>query len=144
MGAESEEQIWMQFTLDWTTCQIHQVSDDQPLEIILNGTIESDYPEVWTLSTVQPTPGAPPNLHFVEDVTGRTGQAYGNDTTLEWALSLADGPFEPMTILPDNSLTFTFPPGKHSFQVRIRGDMQTYQADGYYRLQLNQSFAPQL
>ena len=144
MSSGPEDEITMQFTLDWTDCQIHRINTAGPLEIILNGTIESNSPEIWTLSPVLPKPEITPDLHFVSGVNGEVAGDQDRKAPLEWMISLDKGMFEPMTILPDNSMTYTFPPGKHSFQVRIRGKLEKNQANGYYHLQLAQSFVPQL
>lgn len=138
------EPVWMEFTLDWTNCQMHRVNDDSPLEIILPGTIDGSSTLYWNLSAASPQPGGQPNLYFVEDVLGRIGPAYGSDIPLTWEVSLDGGAFQPMTLLPDNTLTATFPPGIHTFQVRITGTPQAFQADGYYHLQLTQCLVPEL
>jgi len=137
------DSVWMEFSIDWTSCQIHRV-DDTPIEIILPGTIDGSNTLYWNLSTVSSQPGAPPDLYFIEDVLGRTGPAYGSDIPLTWEISLDGGPFTPMTFQPDNTLTTTFPPGAHTFQVRITGELQPYQGDGYYHLQLEQCLVPEL
>jgi hypothetical protein len=144
IGKQSGEQVALQFTLDWTNHQIHRVNDGQPIEIILNGTIESNSSEIWTLFPVQPKPEITPDLHYVEDVQLETGSGTERKTPLEWTISLDKGMPEPMTILPDNSITYTFPEGRHSFQVRITGKVERDQPAGYYRLQLAQSLVPQL
>ena len=143
-GDMPESQIFMEVTLNWTDCQIHRVNTIDPLEIILDGTIESNSPEIWTLSSVLPKPEITPDLHFVSGVNGEAAGDQDRKAPLEWMISLNKGMFEPMTVMPDNSMTYTFPPGKHSFQVRIRGKLEKYQANGYYHLQLAQSFVPQL
>lgn len=144
VNKESQEEVTLLFTLDWTSCQIHRVNRDEPVEIILNGTIESNSPEIWTLFPVQPKPEITPDLHYVENVHPETGSGTERKTPLEWTISLDKGMPEPMTILPDNSLTYTFPEGRHSFQVRITGKVERDQPAGYYRLQLAHSLAPQL
>ncbi len=138
-----EEPPWMQFSIDWTTCQFHRV-DDTPLEAILSGTIDGSNPLFWNLSTSEPQPGAPPLLYYVENIFGNANPVLGTDIPLTWEISLDGGAFVPMTLLPDNTLTTTFPPGQHAFQVRITGTPQNYQADGYYHLQLTQCLVPEL
>ena len=144
ISKQLEEEVTLLFTLDWTNCQIHRVSDDQPLEIVLNGTIESNSQEIWMLSPVQPKPEITPDLHYIDGVNEGVENVSERKTPLEWSISLDKGLVEPMTILPDNSLTYTFPAGQHCFQVRITGKLERDQPAGYYQLQLAQSFAPQL
>lgn len=86
--------------------------------------------------------GGLPFLYFVEDIFGRPAQ--GVDVPLSWEIALDGGSFNPMTILPDNSLSVIFPPGHHTFQVRTTGVPQYHQEDGYYQLQLEQCLTPQL
>ncbi|MFZ5519087.1 MAG: hypothetical protein ACOY90_20815 [Candidatus Zhuqueibacterota bacterium] len=140
----TESDISLELSLDWTSCQIHRVADSSPIDIILNGTINSNCAEIWTLSAIEPIPGSLPNLYLVNDIFG---DDYGNgwlNIGLQWQISIDGGPFEPMTILPDNSICYIFSPGNHIFQLSITGDVKYYQEDGYYRLQLNQSFVPQM
>lgn len=144
ISKQSGEQVTLQFTLDWTNSKTHRVNDGQPIEIILNGTIESNSPEIWTLFPVQPKPEITPDLHCVEDFNFEPGSGTERKTPLEWTISLDKGMPEPMTILPNNSITYTFPEGRHSFQVRITGKVERDQPAGYYRLQLAQSLTPQL
>lgn len=139
-----EDSTFINFSLDWTQCQIHSVDVSSPLELILFGSFISNSPNIWRLAAISPQPGAPPDLYFIEDVLGRTGPAYGSDIPLTWEISLDGGPFTPMTFQPDNTLTTTFPPGAHTFQVRITGELQPYQGDGYYHLQLEQCLVPEL
>lgn len=143
-GPEPYEPTWMEFTLQWTNFQAHRTNDVSPLEIFLDGAISTNTPEIWTLTTVQPRPGHPPNLYFVGDVLGRSGGSYGSNVALSWELSLNGGPFEPMAVLPDNSICFIFPAGNNTFRVRIGGLLPQYAADGYYQLYLQQSIIPQL
>jgi len=134
----------MQFSLDWTNYQIHQVSNDSEIEIILSGNVTSSNSLFWTLTTASPQPGAPPSLFFIEQAFAGTGSEYAADIPLTWEISLNGGPFSPMTIQPDNSLCVTFPSGTHTFKVRITGAPQHQQADGYYQLVLSQSLIPSL
>jgi len=134
----------MQFTLDWTNCQMHRTDDYLPIVITLPGTINASGPLLWNLTSAQPQVNSPPILYFTEDIFGRSGLPYGMDIPLTWEISLDGGPFAPMTLLPDNTLTATFPPGPHTFQVRITGTPVYHQADGYYHLQLTQCLVPQL
>ncbi len=142
-GLDPMDSVWMDFSIDWTNCQMHRV-DDAPIEIILPGTINGSNTLHWNLSAVAPQSGVPPDLYFVEDIMGRTGAVYGSDVPLIWEISLDGGPFTSMTLQPDNTLTTVFPPGQHSFQVRITGALQPYQSDGYYHLQLEQCIVPEL
>jgi hypothetical protein len=144
MSKQSEEEVTLLFTLDWTNCQIHRVNDDEPLEILLEGTIESNSPEIWTLFPIQPKPEITPDLHHVAGVSDQMTVGQGRKTPLEWTISVDKGMPEPMTILADNSMTYTFPAGRHCFQLRITGKLEKDQPAGYYQLQLAQSFAPQL
>jgi len=134
----------MQFSLDWTNYQIHRITNDSEIEIILSGNVTSSNSLFWTLTTASPQPGAPPNLFFIEQAFAGTGSADDADIPLTWEISLNGGPFSPMTIQPDNSLSVTFPSGSHSFKVRITGAPQHRQADGYYQLVLSQSLIPSL
>ena len=135
--------IWMEFSINWTNCQFHRV-DDSPLEAILSGAINGSNALFWNLSTAQPQVGAPPILYYVENIFGNTNPSLGSNIPLTWEIALDGGPFAPMTLLPDNTLTATFPPGPHTFQVRITGTPVYHQADGYYHLQLTQCLIPQL
>lgn len=143
LDSDPQDSVWMDFSIDWTNCRIHRI-DDAPIEIILSGTIDGSNGLNWNLSTAAPQSGLQPNLYFVEDVLGRTGSAYGSDIPLVWEISLDGGDFAPMTLQPDNTLTTVFPPGQHTFQVRITGELQPAQGDGYYYLQLEQCLLPEL
>ena len=136
--------VWMDFSIDWTNYQIHRVNDDSPIEIILPGTIDGSNTLHWNLTSCSPVPGGMPNLYFVEDALGRTGPVYGSEIPLTWEISLDGGPFTPLTLQPDNTLTTVFPPGQHTFQVRITGLPEYHQSDGYYKLQLEQCIVPEL
>ena len=137
------DSVWMQFSIDWTNAQFHRI-DDTPLEAILSGTINGSNTLFWNLTSSQPQVGAPPILYYAENIFGNTNPALGTNVPLTWEFSLDGGPFNPMTLLPDNTLTTTFPPGPHTFQVRITGTPVYHQADGYYHLQLTQCLVPQL
>ncbi len=140
----SDDDISLELNLDWTSCQIHRVADSSPIDIILNGTINSNCAEIWTLSAIEPIPGSLPNLFFVNDIFG---DDYGNGWLkigLQWQISIDGGTFEPMNVSADNSISYIFPPGNHTFQVKITGDVKYYQEDGYYKLKLQQSFSPQM
>jgi len=141
---QADKPISMEFNLDWTNCQIHRVTNDSEIEIILSGNVTSSNSLFWTLTTASPQPGAPPSLFFVEQAFAGSGSEYRADIPLTWEISLNGGPFSPMTIQPDNSLSVTFPSGSHSFKVRITGAPQRQQADGYYQLVLSQSLIPLL
>lgn len=138
------EQASMQFNLDWTNYQIHRVSDDSEIEIILSGNVTSSNSLFWTLTAASPQTGAPPSLFFVEQAFAGSGSDYAADIPLTWEISLDGGPFKPMAIQPDNSLSVTFPSGSHTFKVRITGLPQRQQADGYYQLVLSQNLTPLL
>lgn len=138
------DSTWFQISFDWTLCLVHRVDNTSPIEVTLSGTIVSNSVNIWNLFTVSPQPGGQPLLYFVEDVLGRTGPAFGTDIPLTWEISLDGGPFTPMTLQPNNTLTATFPPGPHAFQVRITGMLQPSQEDGYYHLQLEQCLVPEL
>jgi hypothetical protein len=140
----AEEPIWMEFALDWTNCQIHRVGTDSAIVIILPGTISSSNSIYWNLNTISPQPGGLPVLYFVGDVLGRTGPGFGRDIPLIWEISVDGGPFNPITIQPDSSLSVNFASGNHNFQVRITGAPPSYQGDGYYQLLLGQSLVPEL
>ncbi|HEX7344307.1 MAG TPA: hypothetical protein VF398_08585 [bacterium] len=137
------EPSWMQFSIDWTNCQFHRV-DSSPLEAILSGTINGSDPLFWNLTSSQPQMGAPPILYYVENIFGNSNPALGTNIPLTWEIALDGGPFGPMTLLPDNTIATIFPPGPHTFQVRITGTPEYHQADGYYHLELSQSLVPQL
>ncbi len=141
---EVDKPASMEFNLDWTNYQIHQVTNDSEIEIILSGNVTSSNSLFWTLTTASPQPGAPPSLFFIEQAFAGTGSEYSADIPLTWEISLNGGPFSPMTIQPDNSLSVTFPSGSHSFKVRITGAPQHQQANGYYQLVLSQSLIPSL
>ena len=91
MGADPSEPITMEFSLEWTNYKAHLVNESGPLEIIMNGNISSNNPEIWALSCVQPTTGIPPKLYFVEDVLGRSGTAHGSDLALNFEISITFG-----------------------------------------------------
>lgn len=139
-----DKPVSMEFNQSWTNYQIHQVTNDSEIEIILSGNVTSSNSLFWTLTTASPQPGAPPSLFFVEQAFAGSRSGYSADIPLTWEISLNGGPFSPMTIQPDNSLSVTFPSGSHSFKVRITGAPQHQQADGYYQLVLSQSLIPSL
>jgi len=139
-----DKPVSMEFNLSWTNYQIHRVTNDSEIEIILSGNVTSSNSLYWTLTTASPQPGAPPSLFFVEQAFAGSGSDYSADIPLTWEISLNGGPFSPMTIQPDNSLSVTFPSGSHSFKVRITGLPQRQQADGYYQLVLSQNLIPLL
>lgn len=137
------ETIPMEFWLEWTTCQIHRVNNDGPVEAILSGSVTSSRSIAWSLTNTS-APGEPPMLSFVEDVFGRSGPAFGSNIGLTWEISIDGGAFQAMEVHSENILSTIFPPGAHTFQVRITGLPQYNQSDGYYRLRLAQNLAPQL
>jgi hypothetical protein len=139
-----DDQIWMEFNLEWTNYQIHRVNDYEPIEIILSGNISGSNTLNWNLSTAHPQSGGQADLYFMEDVLGRTGLNYGSNIPLTWEIALDGSPFFPMKILPDNSISAVFPPGAHTFQVRITGVPFNNQSGGYYHLQLEQYLVPAL
>jgi hypothetical protein len=139
--------IWLDYWLNWTHCQIHLSGAYEPVEITLPGFINSNKPEILRLFVTDPHPGGVPNLYYIHNVSGNSPpmETSANvDIPLKWEISLDNGPFKPITLLPDNSLTTIFPPGQHNFQIKITCLLQPYQADGYYRLQLSQTLVPQL
>lgn len=142
--AQPFPELEAEFFLDWTHCQIHRNGEQGVIEMRLPGTITSSAPVAWILSTSAPIPQGQAILYFVEDVLGRTGPEYGADVPLHWEISLDGGPFVPMTVLPDNSLTTTFPPGTHGFELVISGESPGPLDDGYYWLSLEQGLVPVL
>jgi hypothetical protein len=135
--------ITMEFSLEWTTCQIHRVSTEGPIQALLSGTVNCSAAIVWSLTNTS-QPGEPPVLFFVEDIFGRSGSAFGSNIPVTWEVALDGGAFQPMQIESGNILTTIFPAGAHTFQVRITGLPQNHQDDGYYHLQLTQNLMPQL
>ena len=135
--------ITMEFSLEWTTCQIHRVSNDGPIEALLSGSVNCTAAIVWSLTNTS-QPGEPPILFFTEDIFGRSGSAFGSNIPLTWEIALDGGAFQPMQIESGNIITTIFPAGAHTFQVRITGLPQNNQDDGYYHLQLTQNLTPQL
>lgn len=133
-----------QLDLEWTQCRIHRIGEQGNLELRLPGRIASPVPISWLLRPNAPVPQGQAALYFVEDVFCRSGPAHGTDLQLQWAISLNGGPAQPMTVLPDNSLTTTFPSGVHGFELIISGNNPAHTADGYYRLTLDQELAPVL
>ncbi|MCX6641521.1 MAG: hypothetical protein NTW14_13735 [bacterium] len=138
------DSVIMEFTLNWTDYSIHRADNYGDIQIILPGSVFSTDPLTWRLTALNSTREGPPHLFFIENILGQSGPASGTDIPLSWEISINGGAFNPMTLLPDNTLTTTFPAGPHTFQVRITGTPQYHQADGYYRLQLTQSLVPQL
>ena len=134
----------MEVNLDWTNHKIHRLDDHSPIQVLLSGTINSDLGNIWNLVAASHLPGQDPNLYFIEDSFGRPGSTYGSDISLTWEISVDGGVFSPMTVGPNNMLSTVFPPGQHTFQVRITGIPQYHQEDGYYQLQLEQMMVPQL
>lgn len=143
-GVEPYNPVWMELFLDRTQCQIHRSGDYSPLVVTINGQISSSNSETWCLSVVSPEPGGSPDLYFIGDMFGRGGPPHGGTIPLIWEISLNGGDFVPMMTLPDNSIAYTFPPGGHTFQVRIGGSPGNHQSDGYYSLQVSQIFIPHL
>ena len=143
-GLVGMEDVWIRFTLDWTHCQVHLGNDAIPIEIVLTGTVASNYPEIWNLNAISPVPGGLPILYFNNDILGRGGQSYGTNVPLTWEISFNNNPFIPMTIQPNNALTTIIPPGLHAFRVRITANPQPGQGHGYYNLQMGQCILPQL
>ncbi len=129
----------LEFSLDWTKYQMHRISDTGPIEILLPGRIMSDIANVWTLAS-----GASelPALIFVEDIFGGNSPPHPN-IPVTCAISLDSQPFQLMTA-SNGSLSTVFPPGMHTFQVRITGIPNGHLQPGYYRLQLSQNLVPQL
>jgi hypothetical protein len=137
-------EIWLENSFNWTTATIHRADNYDLFQLILPGSIASNFPNHWTLAPCSSQANFPPQLYLIEDVL-RGGVAMGTvSIPLTWEIALDGGSFNPMTLMPDNTLTTTCPPGPHTFQVRITGTPQYHQADGYYRLQLTQSLVPQL
>jgi len=141
MGADN---VITEVSFSWTQCQMRRSTlDDEQLEIYLDGAISSTKPVNWSLSSAYPERGRLPKLYFVEAASARP-RPDDADISLQWEISLDGGPFNPMTIQADNSLSVTFPSGSHSFKVRITGAPQHQQTDGYYQLVLSQNLIPLL
>jgi len=137
----------MDFYLEWTNYEIHRVNDDSQIEIILPGRVRTTENLCWRLSTAAPENGGPPHLYFVEDIFGREN---GTDIPLTWEIKTKYGghwgQWQEMTVNQDNSLTYVFPQSycRYRFSVRIIGNPVYHQADGHYRLELNQQLTPLL
>jgi len=130
--------------LEWTRCEIHRCGTPAQIELRLPGTVLSSAAVFWTLSALDGGPGAAADLHFVEDVIGREGPTYGTDLPLIWDISIDEGAYIPLTLRDDQSLSASFPPGAHSFQLRATAaDVRPF-GDGYYILRLGQVLVPQL
>jgi len=128
----------LEFSLEWTSSQIHRVADSRPIEILLPGRIASDIANVWTLAN---SSHEPPALIFVEDIFGHSRSTQPNiPVTCE--ISLDGHEFQPMTLPSSGALGTVFPPGMHTFQLRITGRLSPFQPAGYYRLQLVQNLTP--
>jgi len=138
-----EEPIVMQFDLQWTNYRIHRANDFSPIEITLSGSITTSSALVWNLAPTCPPGGGSPQLVFNEDIFGSGGSLYGADIPVSWEISIDGGPFVPMTVMPNSSLSAIFPFGSHTFQVRMTATPEYHQADGYYELHLTQSLMPQ-
>jgi hypothetical protein len=140
----TEEPPVMELTLDWTRYQIHRANDCSPIEIILSGNVFTSHNLSWDLRSTSPLAEGTPGLHFIGDVLGRTGPDAGMDVPLTWEIAMGDGPFSPMSVLPDNTLRAVFPAGLYPFRVRITSPPLPHAQDGYYRLELGQSITPEL
>ncbi len=140
----AEEPVVMEFWLDWTRYQIHRTNDHSPIEIVLSGNIFSSHNLSWYLWSTSLRAEGTPGLHFIGDVLGRTGPDFGMDIPLTWEVALGEGPFSPMTILPDNTLGVIFPAGLYAFRVRITSPPLPYPQNGYYQLELAQNIIPEL
>lgn len=140
----TEEPVVMELTLDWTRYQIHRANDSAPIEITLSGNIFCSHNLSWNLWSTSRRAEGTPGLHFIGNALGRAGPDVGMDIPLTWEVALGDGPFSPMTILPDNTLRVIFPAGLYAFRVRITSPPLSYPQDGYYRLELAQDIIPEL
>ncbi len=138
----------MRFYLDWTNYQVHRVNNDSQIEIILPGRVWTTGPLTWTLTTVAPENNGPPHLYFVEDIFGSEN---GTDIELTWQIrhNRCHG-WSDWLNMPNhgNSLIYVFPRSicdcGYAFEVRIIGNPVYHQADGHYRLELNQQLTPGL
>ncbi len=137
----------MDFYLAWTNFEMHRVNDDSQIQIILRGRVRTTENLCWRLTTAAPENGGPPHLYFVEDIFGSEN---GTDIPLTWEIKTKHGgewgQWQNMTVNQDNSLTYVFPESncRYRFRVRIRGNPVYHQADGHYRLELNQQLTPLL
>jgi hypothetical protein len=131
-------------TLEWTRCEIHRCGDPAQIELRLPGTVISSAAVVWMLSALDGSPGALADLHFVGDVAGREGPAYGADLPLIWEISVDESAFAPLTQREDHSLSAVFPAGPHAFLLRATTTGVAAPGDGYYALRLGQVLVPQL
>lgn len=140
---QQNQNIRMEFSLEWTEYMIHLAADSAPLEIILPGHILSNENICWVLSSIEPRSNQPLCLYFIHDVFNREGEEYGINIPLAWDISLDCGEYRAMTVNRDHSRSFIFPAGSHAFNLRISGN-PSLQSDGYYQLRLSQRMVPQL
>ncbi|MBD3169804.1 MAG: hypothetical protein GF307_10005 [candidate division Zixibacteria bacterium] len=133
----------MEVSLEWTECKIHQVMPDSGIMLTLPGHVFTTHPLLWELNPANPMPGGQAPLNFIEDVMGVPGSG-NNDIPLSWDISLNGGDYQPLRVNPDGKMLVNFPPGDHHFNLRISGCLQLHQQNGYYNLQLEQSFVPEL
>jgi len=134
----------LEFNLDWTMFRVRHVDNSSPLEIVLKGSIFSDAAITWTLASPATRACGPAYLSLVEDIMGRNYQGESVVIPLTWEISTDGGLFTAMKIGPDYSISSVFPPGPHTFAVRIRGALHALQSDGFYRLVLCQDLTPLL
>lgn len=139
-----EEPVAMEFTLDWTSYQTHRLKDNSPVEIVLSGNMFCSRNLSWNLWSRSPRGEDMLGWHHMEDVLGRRGPDNAMDIPLTWEVAIGDGPFGPITSLPDNTLNVVFPAGSYAFRVRITSPPLTNFQAGYYRLELGQSITPEL
>jgi hypothetical protein len=130
--------------LEWTHCEIHRCGDPAQIEFGVPGTVLSSAAVIWTLCALDQGPGAAADLHFVQDVVGREGPAYGTDVPLVWEISVDQGAYVPLTLREDRSLSTAFPAGPHAFRLRATATEGPPLGDGYYTLRLGQLLVPQL
>lgn len=136
------ECITVNFSLNWTECQVHLASFYSSFYIELPGFIFSTNANTWTLNSLTGQPGQPIKISFIEDLFGRSGSQYGNDIPLIWEISVDSQPFVPMNIAPDFSIFHVFNPGPHDFVLRVTCVPEDYQTHGYYSLELAQNIVP--
>lgn len=141
---QAESQISMNFELDWTNYQSHRVGLDNNIDILLNGRMSSNSPEIWMLQVIEPAPGMKPHLYLIQNVTGTaSSETFSEYIPLEWSISVDGSSFMPFEFNLDNSMYHVFSAGDHDFQVKIQGQMPQI-GDGYYKLKLAQFLAPQM
>ncbi len=130
------------FGLNWTNSYVHRFNNYDAIELILEGSIQSDRVNIWQLSPEDEDY----SLHFltfINDVENQSRDGV-DPVELNWFFALNGSEYEPVEIGDDGNIFIEFPAGDHTFKLKIEGLMRDYQLAGHYGLYMKENLSPQL